>query len=313
MQSITERIDNITGIDPEHLGTNIPAPKSVKIELTGRCNFQCNFCASKQRLRTKSDMDFAFYMRIVKEMRQAGVEELGLFYLGESFLSSDLIRAIGYAKNICRYPYTFLTTNGSIAFGARVKECFIAGLDSLKFSLNYATPEQLTEIAGVKAAIFHRIIDNIRAAKLARDEIAEETGHHCGLYASYIQYNDEQQKRMEPVIEEVRPYVDQIYALPLYNQAALVPNAKAVQGNLGRYDNMRQPLPCWSIFTEGHITWDGKLSACCFDHDGRFEMGDLNTTPFMEAWNSVLFQQLRQKHIERDVTSTVCEKCVAWS
>lgn len=310
---ITNRIDNITGIDAEHLGTNIPAPKSVKIELTGRCNFQCNFCASKQRLRDKKDMDWPFYMRIVKEMREAGVEELGLFYLGESFLSSDLVNAIGYAKQVCGYPYTFLTTNGSIAYGNKVKECMIAGLDSLKFSLNYASPEQLEEIAGVKGSIFHRILDNIRAAKEVRDVVAEETGHHCGLYASYIQYNDEQHKLMEPIIEEVRPYVDQIYALPLYNQAALVPNAKAVQGNLGRYDNMREPLPCWSIFTEGHISWDGKLSACCFDHDGRFEMGDLNNTPFMEAWNSVLFHELRQKHLDRDVTGTVCEKCVAWS
>lgn len=310
---ITERIDNITGIDQEHMGHDIPAPKSVKIELTGRCNFQCNFCASKQRLRTKSDMDFNFFMRITKEMRNSGVEELGLFYLGESFLSSDLIKAVGYAKNICHYPYVFLTTNGSIAFGSRVKECMYAGLDSLKFSLNYANPEQLQEIAGVKKEFFHRIMDNIRAAKVARDQVEEETHHRCGLYASYIHYNDEQHKLMEPVIEEVRPYVDQIYSLPLYNQASLVPSSKAVAGNLGRYENMRDPIPCWSIFTEGHITWDGKLSACCFDHDGRFEMGDLNNTPFMECWNSLKFQELRTAHLNKDVTNTVCEKCVAWS
>lgn len=311
--SITERIDAITAIDPAHMGANIPAPRSVKIELTARCNFQCAFCASAQRLRDKQDMDFSLFCRIASEMRTAGVEELGVFYLGESFLSSDLIKAIDYAKSVCKYPYVFLTTNGSVAFGNRVKDCMIAGLDSLKFSLNYATPEQFASIARVKSAFYYRILDNLRAARAIRDEVFENTGHRCGLYASYIKYDDDQHERMKGLIADVAPLVDEIYALPLYNQAALVPNSLAVAGNLGRLDNLRDPIPCWSIFTEGHVTWDGKLSACCFDHDGRFEMGDLTKQSFMECWNSDKFQTLRNAHLSGDVSNTVCEQCVAWS
>ena len=33
---------------------------------------------------------------------------------------------------------------------------------------------------------------------------------------------------------------------------------------------MRDPVPCWSLFTEARVTHDGHLSACCFDHAGRF-------------------------------------------
>ncbi len=33
------------------------------------------------RLRDKGEMDPAFFRRIVREMRDAGVEELGVFYL----------------------------------------------------------------------------------------------------------------------------------------------------------------------------------------------------------------------------------------
>jgi radical SAM protein with 4Fe4S-binding SPASM domain len=72
-------------------------------------------------------------------------------------------------------------------------------------------------------------------------------------------------------------------------------------------------LPCWSIFTEGHVTWDGKLSACCFDHDGRFHMGDLTKQSFMEAWNSATFTALHEAHLRRDLTGTVCESCVAYN
>jgi hypothetical protein len=35
---ITDRIDAITKITEKYLGTILPAPKSVKIELTANCN-----------------------------------------------------------------------------------------------------------------------------------------------------------------------------------------------------------------------------------------------------------------------------------
>jgi molybdenum cofactor biosynthesis enzyme MoaA len=37
--------------------TYIKPPRSVKIELTARCDFQCFFCASSLRLRDKADID----------------------------------------------------------------------------------------------------------------------------------------------------------------------------------------------------------------------------------------------------------------
>ena len=312
--TITDRIDAITKIEPGYRNEILPAPKSVKIELTGNCNFACTFCARSQKLREVSTIDQQFFKRIVLEMRMDGVEELGLFYLGESFMVPWLPEAIEYAKSI-GFPYVFLTTNGSLAFPGKVEECMKAGLNSLKFSYNYANGEQLNEIAHVKKKLFEVIKQNIQDAWKVR----EKGGYDCGLYASYIQYDDEQGYQMNDALDEIRPYVDEVYALPLYNQASFVEEQekekgwKPTAGNRGRVGALRESLPCWAVFTEGHITWDGKLSACCFDHDGRFHMGDLNTTPFMEAWNSPAFQSLRNAHLNRDVTGTVCEKCVAYA
>ena len=83
-------------------------------------------------------------------------------------------------------------------------------------------------------------------------------------------------------------------------------------GNQGRVGALRKPLPCWSLFTEGHITFDGRLSACCFDHDGRFNMGDLTRESFIEAWQGEKFQRLRSANLAEDVRGTVCEQCIAY-
>jgi hypothetical protein len=309
---ITARIDAITRIPPEYRRVDPPIPRSVKIELTARCDLNCFFCATAKRLRNKADIDLDFYRRIVRQMRDDGVEELGVFYLGESFLCPWLPEAIRYAKQDCGYPYVFLTTNGRLATADRIRECMAAGLDSLKFSFNSATPEQFHEVTRVKASDFHTIIDNIRGAFAVR----EQGGFRCGLYASSIRYDGEQLTRMQEAVAQIEPFVDEHYWLPLYGQAGLTAGAggtRPVAGNPGRLDAMREPIPCWSIFTEGHITFDGRLSACCFDHDGRFSMGDLTTTSFAEAWHSDPFRALRAEHLRGDVSGTVCAGCIAYS
>ncbi len=311
--SITKRIDNITRIPPDYLSETPPAPPSVKIELTARCDFQCFFCASGFKLRRKQDMDFNFFMRIVKQMREAGVEELGLFYLGESFLYTQLAEAIAYAKKEVGFPYLFLTTNGRMALPGKVKACMAAGLDSLKFSYNFGDIEQCKEVTGVDA--FETIVENILAARRVRDEVEAETGHRCGLYASSILYDGAQLEKMKEAVALIEDAVDEHYWLPLYGQAGLTAGARGttpVAGNIGRAANVRDPLPCWAVFTEGHITFDGKLSACCFDHDGRFDMGDLNEMSFAEAWHSEPFKALRRANIAKDVTGTACEQCIAY-
>lgn len=312
---ITERIDRITFISDEYRAAKPPIPKSVKIELTARCDFQCFFCASHSRLRDKDEMDPAFFRRLVREMRDAGVEELGLFYLGESFICDWLPEAVRYAKEECGYPYVFLTTNGRMATPERVRECMENGLDSLKFSYNFSDAEQFAEVTGVKKADFQRVVNNLKAARGVRDDVLARTGHRCGLYASSILYDGEQLSRMQRAVDDILPYVDEHYWLPLYGQAGLTAGAhgtKPTAGNQGRVGALRPPLPCWSLFTEGHVTFDGHLSACCFDHDGRFNMGDLTKLSFRDAWHSEVFTKLREANLRKDVCGTVCEKCIAY-
>lgn len=319
-ETITARIDAITGIPAERLLAAPPAPKSVKVELTGRCNYRCGFCALRTReSQPKHDMDLGLFQRLAREMRAAGVEELGMFFLGESFMAPELlVDAIRYAKREVGFPYLFLTTNGSLATPANVQACMEAGLDSLKWSLNYADATQFEEIAGVRQESWKRSLEHLKAARRVRDEVQARTGHRCGLYASSIAYDGEQQVRMEALVAEFAPHVDQHYWLPLYSMGSLASKREAelgyrpIAGNQGRLGNLREPLPCWSAFTEGHITAAGKLSACCFDADQRWVMADLTQVSFQEGWNSLPFQELRAAHLRKDVTGTPCQDCVAY-
>jgi hypothetical protein len=257
------------------------------------------------------DIDRALFTRIMREAYAAGVREAGLFYINEPFSSQVLPDAVAECKEI-GYPYVFLTTNGANATPQKVEAVMRAGLDSLKFSLNFYSPEQLAEVAQVSLRTFERVKYHVKAAYSVRERGMYKTK----LYASSIAFDGKQGAAMRELVEEIRPYVDEHYWLPLYGMSGASKAAgwQPKPGNPGRLDNMRaEALPCWAVFTEAHVTADGMLAACCFGTglDGALAMADLKTMPFSEAWNSAPFKLLRQAHLAKDVTGTGCEQCVA--
>jgi hypothetical protein len=309
--SITQRIDNVVHVREKWLHEVAPAPISIKIELNSRCAYKCSFCVRSIRENDHIDMDRALFSRIMREARGAGVQEAGLFYINEPFGGGWLTEAIAECKSI-GFPYVFLTTNGSVATPGKVEAAMKAGLDSLKFSLNFYDAEQLSDIARVVPRTFDRVIYHVKKAY----EVRERGGYATKLYASSIAFNGEQGEKMRAVVDEIRPYVDEHYWLPLYGMSGASKAAgwKPQPGNPGRLDNMRaEPLPCWAVFTEAHVTADGMLAACCFGTglDGDLAMADLKTTTFSEGWNSAAFQMLRRAHLAKDVRGTGCAECAA--
>jgi uncharacterized Fe-S cluster-containing radical SAM superfamily protein len=327
---ITQKIDAVTKIDETRIsmgGIQLP-PKSVKIELTARCNLRCKFCAVGMRTtKPPKDMDFYFFQRITEDMRISGVEEIGLFYLGESFMNPQLLcGATDWVKNKLKFPYVFLTTNATLADPDWVRKLMELGLDSLKWSANYENEEQFQAITGVSPIVYHKALSNIKKAWDVRNEGKFKTM----LSASSIVANSDQKLDLEDFLnKDIRPYVDKHYFLPLYQMGmnrehviktmGYVPSA----GNVGRLDEvtllpLRKALPCWGVFTEGHVRADGGLSACCFGSDSRFDMGILDGTNFMRMWNSKKFVALRDAQLrtltegQDALKGTPCAVCVAY-
>ena len=249
-------------------------------------------------------------------MHQAGLEAIGIFYLGETLMNPELaVQAVQWLKWELGMPYVFLTTNGSLA-GERVIHALMnAGLDSLKFSINAADFEQFAEVMGVKPKLYEQALVNLKRAY----EIRERCKYKTKIYASSIMYDGEQQEKMQQLVtERVEPYVDEHYWLPLYSMGAVATERekelgyRPTAGNQGRIGGLVKPLPCWSAFTEGHVRSDGMVSLCCFDADGRFQVGNLHKDEWMDIWNNEKFTAIREAHLKEDLSGTVCEECVAY-
>ena len=317
--TITSRIDSVTYIPPSHLLAVPPAPKAVKIELTGRCNYRCSFCNLTNREhqpKRSSDMCLDFFKDITSQMKDHGVEEIGLFYVGESFMVPDLLAdATRWLKKELGMPYAFLTTNGSLAGEQAIHAVMNAGLDSLKFSITSADFDEFEEVVQVKRKLYETALKNLRQAY----EIRERCKYKTKLYASSIQYDGDQQVKMDKLLDEyVRPYVDQHYFLPLYTFGAGAIDReeeldwKPTPGNTGRVGGQVAPLPCWCCFTEGHVRHDGGVSFCGFGSDDTFDVGNLHDASWIDLWENDYFTKIRAAHLKKDVVGTACETCAMY-
>jgi len=272
-------------------------------------------------------MDWWLFQKITEDMRVSGVEEIGLFYLGESFMAKDLlVKCTEWVKKDMEFPYVFLTSNAVNADAQTVAKLINAGLDSLKWSVNGASYEQWHEITGGTEIMFAQALKNIKNAH----EVRHYNGNGMMISASSILYEGEQEKKMKEFLNKcIRPYVDKHYWLPLYQMSMYKDKVEKetgftpTAGNMGRIDEEtmkpnRLPLPCWSVFTEGHVRVDGGLSACCFGADDKFDMGLLDGTNFMRQWNSPKFQKIREAQLnvktkgQDALKGTICEVCVAY-
>ena len=329
MDSITKRIDNVTEINSAYLQKVCPPPPSIKTETSNRCNYKCSFCSLRTRENPgKEDMPWESLKHVMDITKAAGVSEWGCFYLGEATMAPALlVNEIRYAKQI-GFDYVFLTTNGSLLTSALIHEMMSAGLDSLKFSINAKDNEQFEEVMGVKAKNYEKALTNLKMARWIRDH----EGYKTKIYASYIQFDGEQAEQMESLLNKyVRPYADEVYALPLYSMGLRAQEIEAAtgykptHGNQGRVGGLRKGIPCWSVFRESHVRINPEnghpiMSACCFGSDSRFDICDLmDYDNFMDAWNHPKLQEIRGRHLECMKTGntdplkgSMCEVCVAY-
>jgi len=307
VKSIPEKVDLHSHVSKEKFILHPPFPDAIKIEITGRCNYNCSFCAQKSSLRKIGDIDRNFLYRILWEAKSIGVKEIGMFLLGESFLVKELSEHIKYAKDVVGIEYVFITTNGSLCDEKRMIPVIEAGLDSIKFSINAGTREKYNKIHNCDN--FDKVFSNVKWLCNYKKE-NNITGLRTCISSILIPGDEEELRSFE---KEAKQYVDDFYFLPLYNQAGHIGGKEYTKiiGNPGRAENMVPPIPCWALFNAAKITWNGWLTACCFDHDEKFEIADLNKVSLIDAWNHPKFVGMRKQHLENTLNSkSLCAKCL---
>jgi MoaA/NifB/PqqE/SkfB family radical SAM enzyme len=263
-------------------------PEIVQIEATNICNAKCVFCPRDEMHRRQGIMTFDLFKKIVDECAALGITHVRMHNYGEAFVDRKLVEKVRYAKEQ-GIQEVGMISNGSLITEPVAKGMIEAGLDAINISVDASGKEvfEATRI-GLK---YDKVIANIERLLRLRGESGKRRPK---LILSFVRQNNSADE--QAFIEHWRTIADKIHVTDLHNWA----------GTLNTESDVN--FPCYRPWLTFTVLWDGRVSLCCADFDGKTILGNLNTHTIAEIWNAEPFRKVRREHLESGGPD-ICRAC----
>jgi len=286
-------------------------PFLLTIEPTNLCNLRCPLCVTGNGAMSRATgfMDFPTFKRIIDEAQETLIYLL-LYQQGEPFLHPEFVRFVEYAKQ--KRIFVTTSSNGHYFTPEMARQVVASGLDNLIVSIdgadqqNYATYRVGGDLAAVTAGIQHLI---------AEKERQKRRTPYIQIQFLVMRHNEHQIESMHQMAAKLK--VDNLLVKTV--QVETVEEAEAWlprQASLRRYDLEQPGLKlkhagrgvCSRPWTSTLINWDGTVSPCCFDKNGKHAQGSLQES-LTTVWHSERYDHFRTTMLRRRDSIDICRNC----
>jgi sulfatase maturation enzyme AslB (radical SAM superfamily) len=263
-------------------------PDIVQIESTNLCNAKCVFCPRDEMHRRQGVMDFDLFRKIVDECAALGITHVRVHNYGEPFLDRQLVEKVRYAK-ARGIAEVGMISNGSLITEEIARGMIEAGLDAINISVD-AAGKDVFERTRLNLD-YDTVIGNVRNLVRIRAELGRRRPR---LILSFVRQDNSADE--QAFIREWSQVADKIHITDLHNWAGTLHGRSDVQ------------YPCYRLWQTFTVLWDGRVSLCCADYDGRNVLGDLRTSTIAQVWNSKPYRAVRRQHLESGGPE-ICRTC----
>ena len=304
-----DRIEVLTRLSDD-LTPYADPPSSAIIEITNGCNHACIFCKNSNQSRRAKFLSLDTYTSFVKQAVELGLQEIGLYATGEPFMSKQLAQYIKVAKQ-AGVGRVYMTSNGALATLDRIKECYEAGLDSIKYSINASNAADYKLVHGFDD--FYTVVQNVTDTFAWKTEngINLEMLCSCVVISAVGDIEDDHRAQFAHLFDDIR-YVNAGsqggQAFELIDELGVSPHG--VFNNIDQAANDESIKPCYMVWNRYHLTAEGYLTACCVDYELDLVFANLNEQKLSDSWNNERAQQLRSAHIDKKLDGLLCNQCV---
>jgi len=284
----------------EHYSFGIRKPigeLSLQIETGSTCNAACNFCVYPEAAKERSGkkMRRHTFEDIIDDAEVLGVGKVVLNGLNEPLLDPDLESKIEYVRAKMPRAFIEIYSNGLLMTPRRFDSLADAGLSGVVFSLNAVTPRQHEEIMGMKGK-FDLIEGHIDYARENKKGVTVEV--HAVMNPDYFDHSDE---------------MSFYHRWGHYNEPNGV-GAVIREGNwANELDAIKKFSPnekCGRATNQMYITYDGRVTTCCFDPFGRQVFGNVEKESLKVIRDSEEYVAFRKAHEEdRADEYDICRNC----
>jgi radical SAM protein with 4Fe4S-binding SPASM domain len=270
-------------------------PPAIGIEVTNRCNLDCIMCARQEMDRRLGDMSLPVLKKIIDESKEY-LEFVDLQSLGEPLLHRDFIKMIKYcrANNVkCGF-----STNASLLDEEKSNDILNSGVNHITIAFDGATKETYEKIR--QGAKYDTVVSNIKHFL----KLKNEKDSRCFVVIQCIY--------MRETEREIRAFkgmwnVRGVNALRIRQVTHGIRRDEPADE---KFVNPKRSMPCFWLWREPHIHWDGTVVPCCQDINGSHPLGNIKNDLLADLWNSEKMSELRKIHVKgKSHEIPLCREC----
>ena len=280
-------------------------PIRLNIEPTNYCNLSCSMCP-RELNRPFGYMDINLFQKVVDESILYGRRLIITINKdGEPLLHPELPQMIRYAKDKkAAYKINFYT-NGILLTEAKSIELIKSGLDTVHISIDAFTKETYKKVKNSQK--LEIVEENVKRL------IELKKKHHSKtplIIVKIIQTPDTEDE-IKPFVNKWKRVADFIEIGEYHTWDGTLDSSN--QFNLDNPSKGINRYPCTFLWYNPVILWDGRVTTCCVDYQGKGIIGDIKEDSLAEIWQGDRLQRIREAHLENKYDSIpLCSNCQFW-
>lgn len=280
-------------------------PNSISLDLSPECNKRCYKCQFHSHLspyanKIKRDevMPKEFVFKILDEVSQWNTKPtIATSFSGEPLIYPYLFDMLEYSKRLGLNIQ--MTTNGIVLTKEIAQHLINLKVDSIVFSLDTLDEStyNLLQPPGSVSVVTKNILNLLELRGSNKKPFV-------GIHFTMEERNKEQ---FEEFINFWGNKVDSVSRAIMQNQF------KACLCVLPLWFSIGHKQACWSAWTNMYIRWNGDISYCGFDIDGKISGLNINNRSLLDTWNSDEFWHWRNAQLNNDHSILYCKACPDWA
>lgn len=277
-------------------------PPYYIIEPTNFCNFSCPICPNRKYAREdKGYMSWELFIKIIEDIREYA-NVIQLYWMGEPLLHKQIFQMIDYCKENT-HAKVMMSTNGSLLSRSVTDRLLATKIDEIIISMDAYDSQE----------IYSKIRTGGNLSKLNENvEYLLKVNRDANIVLQFIDmYINKGEK--ESFVNKWSRYNCIVNVQCIYSWANQFPSLNLTSDNTSPV-KYKKRVPCEDLWKKVSIRWDGTLALCCFDWSSKVEIGNINSTPLLELWNSSQISKLREYHLAGNyVKIPICAECDSWA
>jgi radical SAM protein with 4Fe4S-binding SPASM domain len=273
----------------------------LSMELTNRCNFQCEFCYNRE-IRTHKDIDFDKSIEVLEKLKDISImgiwtNRIQLNGAGEALLYPMLIESVREAKK--RFNWVEIISNGFLFTENKIRELLEIDIDMIAISLTGVSAEVYSKFQGSGLSEelcrkrLEQVISNVKLLAKMKVEMHKKTI----VQLRYIKSLDSKKHVKEYIKFWRGTGVDDIYITSLFNFKR-------------KKTKERKVLRCIIVPRRFQVSADGEVFPCTCNYDQTHSfLGNVYETPFDKIITSNLFLEDKKARMSCDL-NIVPESCL---